>query len=55
MQSNIVRCPKCGKFRRTTSMKKVKCFSCGAVFDVKKHIISESSYKKSIDKEVKFE
>ncbi len=50
MNSYVVRCPNCGKYRRTSSLKSVKCFSCGKSFDVKKHIISENSYLRAVNK-----
>lgn len=50
----MVRCPHCGKFRKTSSLKTVKCFSCGKSFDVKRHIVSESFFRKQTNKEVSF-
>ncbi|MCL4400473.1 MAG: hypothetical protein M1348_01760 [Candidatus Parvarchaeota archaeon] len=55
MSDRIVRCPKCGKFRHTNASGYVKCFFCGKSFGVDKHVVSSSSYAKSISKEVKFE
>ncbi len=45
----IIRCPNCGKYRRTSSLKSIKCFSCGKTVDVKKHIVSESSYLRAVN------
>ncbi len=56
MDSHIVKCPNCGKYRKTSSLKAVKCFSCGKSVDVKKHMVSESSYLRAVNKsEVDFE
>ncbi len=54
MVIRTVRCPHCGKFRKTSASKTVKCFFCGKSFDVRKHTVSESFYLKQIDKEVGF-
>jgi endogenous inhibitor of DNA gyrase (YacG/DUF329 family) len=50
----IVKCPKCGKYQKTSSLKTVKCFFCGHTFGVVKHLVSENRYKKDINKEVGF-
>ncbi len=49
-----VRCPKCGKYRKTSSLKVVKCFFCGSSFDVVSHTVSEEKYKKEMDRDVNF-
>jgi sarcosine oxidase delta subunit len=54
MVVRTVRCPHCGKFRKTNALKNVKCFFCGKSFDVKKHIVSEAFYLRQMDKEVEF-
>ena len=50
MSNYVVRCPNCGKFRRTSSKKVVKCFSCGKSIDVKKHAVSESEYAMDVNR-----
>ncbi|MCL4391327.1 MAG: hypothetical protein M1284_00895 [Candidatus Parvarchaeota archaeon] len=50
----IVKCPKCGKYRRTSSLKTVRCFFCGSSFEARKHIISEDKYKKDVNRQVGF-
>lgn len=50
----IVKCPKCGRYRKTSSLKSVKCFACGFVFNARKRIISEDKYRKDVDREVFF-
>ncbi|EEZ93224.1 MAG: hypothetical protein BJBARM4_0151 [Candidatus Parvarchaeum acidiphilum ARMAN-4] len=46
----IVKCPKCGKYRKTSALKEVKCFYCGRTFTVKNHTVSNETYKKDINK-----
>ncbi|MGC8533039.1 MAG: hypothetical protein ACP5MV_00170 [Candidatus Parvarchaeum sp.] len=46
----IVKCPNCGKYRKTSSVKTVKCFYCGKAFTVMNHIVSEENYKKDMGK-----
>lgn len=46
----IVKCPKCGKYRKTSSVKTVKCFYCGKTFSVMNHVVSNENYKKEISK-----
>ncbi|MCL5009893.1 MAG: hypothetical protein M1433_02875 [Candidatus Parvarchaeota archaeon] len=55
MVNRIVRCPHCGKFRRTNASKTVKCFSCGKTFKVADNIVSESFYAKQVSKKIGFE
>ncbi len=54
MRYRIVKCPKCGKYRKTSSIKNVKCFFCGHIFNARSHIVSEKTYKNAVNKEVKF-
>ncbi|MCL4362800.1 MAG: hypothetical protein OH338_02065 [Candidatus Parvarchaeota archaeon] len=46
----IVKCPNCGKYRKTSSTKTVKCFYCGKTFTVMNHVVSNENYKKEINK-----
>ncbi|MCL4398992.1 hypothetical protein M1293_00560 [Candidatus Parvarchaeota archaeon] len=50
----IVRCPRCGRYRKTDSEDSVKCFACGRSFKARQHVVSENVYKRSIDREVGF-
>ena len=50
----IVKCPKCGKYRRTSSLKTVRCFFCGSSFEARKHIISEDKYKRAVNHPAEF-
>ena len=55
MAYRIVKCPKCGKYRKTSSIKIVRCFSCGKSFSAVNHMISNENYKKEIgNKKVEF-
>jgi hypothetical protein len=46
----IVKCPKCGKYRKTSSTKTVKCFYCNKTFSVMNHVVSNENYKIEINK-----
>ncbi len=46
----IVKCPKCGKYRKTSSAKTVKCFYCNKTFSVMNHVVSNENYKIEINK-----
>ena len=55
MVNYVVRCQNCGKFRRTSSSKRVKCFACGKSIDVKKHAVSENEYTTDVNRhEIEF-
>lgn len=48
----IVKCPKCGRYRKTSSTKTVKCFYCGKSFTVMSHVVSDENYKKDVNKKM---